>query len=108
MTVYDDHAAQLDALRQEQNDPSLVFVWSSANWLILPGGARFQRKNDIGGWALTSDLQLTCTTGQFGGTIPDSGDSMVYLGKEYTISAVTSAPGVRQIRINANLNVGGM
>ena len=107
-SAYEDHAAMLDALRSEYAEPSLVFTWDAADYQILPGGARFKRANDVGGFALACDLQLTCTTAQFGDVLPDSGESMTYAGKEYTIVSVTPAPAAYQIRIEANLNVGGM
>jgi len=98
----------LDALRAEYAEPSLAFEWNDDSWEILPGGAKFRRANDVGGFALACDLQLTCTTAQFGDTLPDSGESMTYAGKEYTIVSVTPAPAAYQLRIEANLNVGGM
>lgn len=98
----------LDALRSEYAEPSLVFIWDDADWQILPGGAEFKRKNDVGGFALDCDLQLTCTTAQFGEVLPDSGESMTYAGKEYTIDAVVPAPASYQLRIKANLKVVGM
>jgi hypothetical protein len=107
-SAYQDHAKMLDALRSEYAEASLVFDWNGDSWEILPGGARFKRANDVGGFALSCDLQLTCTTAQFGDTLPDSGESMTYAGKEYTIVSVTPAPAAYQIRIEANLNVAGM
>lgn len=99
----------LDALQVEQDDGSLVFTWNDSNkWKILPGGAKFGRGNDVGGFKLSCDMMLTCTTAQFGDTLPDAGDSMTYLGKYYTVQFVTTAPESKQIRIEANLNVGGM
>ena len=99
----------LDALQAEQDDGSLVFTWNGSDkWKILPGGAKFGRKNDFGGFKLSCDMMLSCTTAQFGGTLPDSGDSMTYLGKDYTIKFVTTAPESKQIRIEGDLNVSGM
>lgn len=76
------------------------------DWKILPGGAKFQRKNDFGGFALSCDLQLTCTTKQFKNGLPEAGEGIIYRGLDYTIQAVTTPPGSYQIRIEANLNVG--
>lgn len=106
--IYSDHAKQLDALRQEYGEPSLVFTWNAADWLILPRGAKFKRNNDAGGFVLDCDFELVCTTAQFGGTLPDSGESMTHLGLEYTIQYVTPAAAGYQIRIGANLNAQGM
>ena len=96
----------LDALQSEQDDGSLTFIWNEAPWKILPGGSKFGRKNDFGGFALSCDLMLTATTAQFQGTIPQAGESMFYLDLEYTIKYVTTAPEKMQIRIEADLNVG--
>lgn len=106
--VYQDHAAMLDDLYVEVSEPALVFKWNSADWKILPGGARFSRKNDTGGFALDSDLQLTATVAQFGAEWPQAAETIAYQGKDYTIESVMPAPGSAQIRINANLNVKGM
>ena len=108
MNVYTDHARQLDALQSEQDDGTLFFVWNGSPWKILPGGAKFGRGNDIGGFKLSCDLMLTCTAAQFSGTLPQSGESMTYFGLEYTIKFVTTAPESKQIRVEADLNVAGM
>ena len=105
MNAYEDHASQLDALQSEQDNGTLVFTWNNASWKILPGGAKFGRKNDYGGFALSCDLQLTCTTAQFGDTLPQSGESMTYLDLDYTVKFLTTAPESKQIRIEADLNV---
>lgn len=106
MNDFQEHARMLDLLQSRQDDGSLKFSWNGSDWKILPGGAKFQRKNDFGGFALSCDLMLTCTTAQFGDTLPDSGEGMTYRGLDYTIQAVTTPPGSYQIRIEANLNVG--
>ena len=103
MSVYSDHAAHLDALQAEYSEPSLVFTWNGADYLILPGGGKFKRRNDRGGFALENDLQLTCTTAQFGDTLPDSGQQIIYDGVTYIITFITTAPAGYQIRINADL-----
>ena len=106
MNAYSDHAAQLDALQAEQDNGSLVFTWNNANWKILPGGAKFGRKNDFGGFALSCDLKLTCTTAQFGGNFPQAAESVEYAGLNYTIKTVLTAPESYQLEIEMDLNVG--
>ena len=106
MSAYYDHAEQLDSLQAEQDDGSLVFAWNDASWKILPGGAKFGRKNDFGGFALSCDLKLTCTTAQFGGSIPQAAESVAYAGLNYTIKTVLTAPESYQLEIELDLNVG--
>lgn len=106
MNAYEDHAGQLDALQSEQDDGTLVFTWNDSTWKILPGGAKFGRKNDFGGFALSCDLQLTCTTEQFGDNLPDAAEGITYQGRDYSITFVTTAPESHQLRIEADLNVG--
>lgn len=106
MNPYIDHANGLDELAAELGDDCPVFRYNDANFKCLPGGAKFSRQNDVGGIKLESDLQLTCTISQFGGSIPDAGEALFYLGREYTITAVT--PIGFQMRINADLNAMGM
>ena len=108
MSVYSIHAASLAQVYNELGGDAPLFTWNGQEWKLLPGGAKFKRANDIGGFALTSDLQLTCLTDQFGDTVPDSGETIVYVGREYTITNLTPAPAGFQMRINADLNVQGM
>ena len=108
MSAYSDHAAQLAALQSELGGDCPSFTWNNAPYSILPGGAKFKRMNDAGGFKLESDLQLTCLTAPFGGTLPDAGQTLTYNGLLYTITAVTPAPAGYQMRINADLNVQGM
>jgi hypothetical protein len=108
MSVYADHAAQLAALYNELGGEAPTFVWDERPWAILPGGAKFRRVNAVGGLELNSDLQLTCLAAQFGGTLPQAGDQIVYTGLAYTIISITPAPAGFQMRINADLTVQGM
>lgn len=108
MSAYKDHASQLEALYAELGAEAPVFTWDGAEYEILPGGAKFQRANDTGGFKLSSDLQLTCLTAQFGSVLPTAGETITYLGTDYTLTAVTPAPAGFQMRLNADLNVQGM
>ena len=108
MNAYENHADMLDDLHAEQDNGTLVFQWNNASWSILPGGAKFKRDNSIGGFELTSDLQLTVTTKQFAGNLPDSGDTFYYLAKQYRLVALTTMAEGFQLRINADLVVAGM
>ena len=108
MSVYSDHAAQLDALHTEYAEDAPYFTWNASQWKILPGGAKATRELDVGGMKLSSDLQLTCLTAQFGDTLPSGGETITYRDIAYTITSVTPACAGYQIRINADLNVQGM
>jgi hypothetical protein len=104
-SVYTIHAASLLVVQGELGDDTPMMWWKGQEWPILPGGARFQRKNSTGGFTLDSALQLTVLTAQFGDQLPDSGQSMNYPGqngKAYTITSVTPAPAGYQMRINAD------
>lgn len=105
MSVYSEHAEGLAELEAELGDDLPMIWWNGKAWPILPGGARFQRKNDSGGFTLDSALQLTVLTAQFGGQLPDSGQTINYPGengRSYTIMSVTPAPAGYQMRINAD------
>ena len=106
MNAYSDHARLLDDLQTEQDDGSLTFNWNDADWKILPGGAKFGRKNDFGGFALSCDLKLTCTTKQFNGNLPQAAESVTCAGLNYTIKTVSTAPESYQLEIELDLNVG--
>lgn len=95
-------------LETELADECPFFTWNGTNWPILAGGGKFKRANTIGGLELTNDLQLTVLTGQFAGTLPDSGQTFIHDGQTFRIVAVTLAPAGFQMRINADLVVQGM
>lgn len=103
MNAYQDHAAMLDQLHTEQNDGSLMAQWNNLAVAIIPGSAKFSRKNDRGGYDLDCDMQLTCTTLQFGGALPDAGDPLSYLGRNYTIRTIETPAEANQIRIKCLL-----
>jgi len=107
MNIYQDHASQLDDLQVEQNDGSLEFTWNNSSFNILPGGYKFGRKNDIGGFELDSDLMLTCTTDQFKGALPLSGNKIIYAGLTYNIKRRTTMPGGYQMRLECDLLISG-
>jgi len=108
MSAYEEHAFGLGEIEAELGDDCPQFSYNSSPFRCLPGGAKFKRKNDTGGFTLESDLQLTCLVDQFNGSVPDSGETLSYLGRDYTIVSVTPAPGGYQMRINADLNVQGL
>ena|ERR1700761_8352300 len=104
MNAYEDHAAMLDALSAEQAAvPNLDAFWNGMNFKLLPGGAKFSRKNGRGGFDLGCDLMLTCTTAQFGGNAPDAGQPLSYMGRNYTIREVTTPGGAYQVRLHCML-----
>jgi len=108
MSAYSEHSADLDSVYAELGADAPVFTWNSGTWKCLPAGAKFKRLNDVGGYTLSSDLELTATTDQFGGTLPDSEEGISYNGKAYTIVSVTPAPGGHQMRIMADLSSQGL
>ena len=101
--AYEDHAGMLDELHREQESANLVATWNGNPFNILPGGAKFKREMDRGGFDLDSDLQLTCTTAQFGGNIPNAAELITYQGLNYLIKSVSTPGGAYQIRINCIL-----
>ena len=93
----------LDQLHTEQDDGSLYANWNGQAVAILPGGARFSRKLDRGGFDLDCDLQLTCTTLQFGGAPPNAMDELIYHGNIYVIRSVDTPAEANQIRLKCML-----
>lgn len=91
-------------VHDELGDDAPKFTWNSQEWEILPGGAKFGRKNDFGGFALSCDLVLTCLTAQFGDDLPQAAESVTYRDLDYTIATVSTAPGGYQLRIELVLN----
>jgi hypothetical protein len=108
MNPFSIHADSLKALQAEQGDDCPVLIYDGESIPILPGGAKFKRENAIGGFALDSDLQLTCLAADFGDIPPQAGETINYQSNDYTIESVTTAPTGLQLRLNCNLNVGGM
>ena len=105
MNVYQKHADSLRALQSEMGDTCPVFtpIWAQLGDVkILPGGVRTRKDNSAGGLSLDSDLQLTCLLADFGQTPPLSRQLFTYLGANYRITSVTTAPNAIQVRINAD------
>jgi len=99
--AYEDHAGMLDDLQREQSSAELIATWNgNAQVAILPGGAKFQRQNEQGGFGLDCDLMLTVTTRQFGSTLPDAAQQIVYQGLNYRIRSVETMPGAYQLRLH--------
>lgn len=108
MSAFSEHADGLAEVAAELGSDCPVFTWDGDDYRCLPGGARFKRDNGVGGFEISSDLQLTCLTAPFGETLPDAGEPLVYLGRDYTIASVTVSPAGYQMRINADLEAKGM
>lgn len=105
MNPYDEHATSLKELQSEMGDSCPVFTpaWASLGDIkILPGGVRTKKDNSAGGYSLDSDLQLTCLLADFGTNPPASRQLFAYLGSNYRITSVTTAPNAVQVRINAD------
>lgn len=105
MDPYSEHAEGLKELQAEMGDDCPVFtpLWASIGDIkILPGGVRTKKDNSPGGFSLDSDLQLTCLLADFGSTPPQSRQQFTYLGANYRITSVTTAPNAVQVRINAD------
>ncbi len=105
MDVYADHGDGLRELQAEQGDscPTFQPLWFETDPIrSLPGGVRTKKDNSAGGFSLDSDLQLTCLLADFGEHPPSSRQLFTYLGSNYRITSVTTAPNAVQVRINAD------
>jgi hypothetical protein len=104
MSIYNEHASGLRELQDELGE-DCPKIWIGGRLIsALAGSASLQKTISPGGFSIECDLSITCLTEDFEDVQPVQNQTFNYpgqAGRSYRIVSITSAPGGKQLQIDA-------